>query len=242
MKLSIQYHNRTIEFEVVYRNRKTFAIQIKPPDNITVFSPIKLSEDAIKEMVKSKGEWILKKLRHFEKNDPVIFNREFADGEPLMYLGNKCFLQVIPDKNISRPKVKLSDGWLQVTTPVEDRDLLRKTIEKWYRKEAESLICERVDYFKAKFGIRSGLIKPGQVKVKEQKRRWGSCTSKGDLLFNWRMIMAPLPVIDYVVIHELCHLIHRNHSARFWKAVENMLPDYKTRRKWLKDNGVTMDL
>ncbi|TET07215.1 MAG: M48 family peptidase [Candidatus Atribacteria bacterium] len=81
-----------------------------------------------------------------------------------------------------------------------------------------------------------------QVKIKEQKKRWGSCTAKGNIYFNWRTIMAPSNVIDYIVVHELCHLAYSNHSKKFWDKVESILPDYKERRKWLKKYGIRMDL
>ena len=94
-----------------------------------------------------------------------------------------------------------------------------------------------MEFFIPKFSI-----EPRQVKIKEQKKRWGSCTYKGDLLFNWRAVIAPSPVIDYIIVHEMSHLVHKNHSSKFWKLVESILPDYRGRRKWLKDYGVRMDL
>jgi len=114
---------------------------------------------------------------------------------------------------------------------------MRKAMEKWYRKKADRIINDRVGLYIEKIGKR-----PQVVKVKEQKRRWGSCTAKSKLYFNWRIIMAPGGIIDYVVVHEMSHLVHANHSKKFWQKVESVLPDYKKRRKWLKDNGIKLNL
>jgi len=233
----IQHRDKTIEFAISYRNRRTLAIQIKPPGSILVMSPLGLSQETVKSMVRSKGDWIIKKLLNIKKIASVSINREFRDGESFLHLGRECFLQIIPDKSLKRPKIRLSDGWLQIITPSEDRDGLKKVLEKWYRKEAEKIITERLDFYRPKLNV-----EPAHVKVKQQKRRWGSCTPKGDLFFNWRIVMAPLPVVDYIIVHEMSHLIHKNHSARFWKTVEKVLPDYRARRKWLRDHGITMDL
>ena len=237
MKLSTQYGNTNIEFELVYRKRKTLAIQIKPPDKITVISPEALSEDLIKEKVKSKGKWIIKKLIDFKDMGFTAFEREFINGESFMYLGRNYMLNITVDESLLRPKIELLDSRLQIKTPTKDKDILRKSMEKWYRREARKIIKKRVEFYKPKFSI-----EPESVKIKEQKKRWGSCTIKGDLLFNWRVIMAPSPIIDYIVVHEMSHLAIKNHSVKFWKSVENILPDYKDRRKWLKDYGVRMDL
>ncbi len=237
MKLSTQYGNKTIEFEVSYRDRKTLAISITPPDRILVMSPIGLGEDLIKEKVKSKGKWIIKKILDFKDLGYTPLKREFVNGESFMYLGRNYLLDITIDKGLIRPKVQLLDKRLEVASPTKDENILRKALEKWYRREAKKVINKRVNFYKPKFSI-----EPREVKIKEQKKRWGSCSSNGNLLFNFRIVMAPSSVIDYIVVHEMSHLIHKNHSAAFWSLVENILPDYKERRKWLKDYGVRMDL
>lgn len=237
MKLSTQYGNKKIEFELEYRNRKTLAIQVKPIDEILVLSPKGLSEYIIKEKVKSKGRWILKKLLDFKDVGYIPFNRKFADGEIFMYLGRNYFLQLFFDSSLTKLKVKPSDGILIIYAPTKDSAILKKLMERWYIKEAEKLILKRIEYYKTKFSVR-----PAKIKIKEQKRRWGSCSSRGNIYFNWRMIMAPPLVIDYIIVHEMSHLVHRNHSPKFWKQVETILSDYKVRKKWLKDNGTRMNL
>lgn len=108
-------------------------------------------------------------------------------------------------------------------------------LNQWGRMKAVEIIKDRVSFYEAVMGLKSA-----QLRVKEVKSLWGSCNSKGRLMFNWRLVMAPVPVIDYVVVHELAHLIHRNHSEKFWKTVQSVLPDYKIRRKWLRVNEKLM--
>lgn len=109
---------------------------------------------------------------------------------------------------------------------------------KIYKKKAKEQIQKRVEYYSA-FIPESTKI--NRIMVKEQKKRWGSCSSKGNLNFNWRLILAPPEVLDYVVVHEMCHLKYMNHSKEFWCEVERILPDYKERRKWLKEKGTSLE-
>ena len=237
MKLSTNYGNKLIEFEVEYRDRKTLAIQIEPMDKIFVISPNGLPEEVIRDKVKSKGKWILKKLLYFKDIGYLPYNREFVNGETFMYLGRNYSLEIVKYSNIKRPKVYISDGKFYLETPTKEQTIMRKAMKRWYRKEAEKIIEKRVEFYIPKVNLI-----PNKIKIKEQKKRWGSCSYKGNIYFNWRAIMAPSNIIDYIVVHELCHLDYRDHSKKFWQKVESILPDFKDGRKWLKKYGVRMDL
>ena len=237
MRLEAKYGNTTIAFEVRYRNRKTLMIRIEPLEKILVDSPAGLSEDYIKEKVKSKGKWIIKKLLSFKETGYIPSSKEFKDGENFLYLGRNYSLNIIMDPNIIRPKVSLSADQISVISPSKDFKTLKTAIKKWYKKEAEKNILKKIEYYKTQLKAN-----PGEIKVKEQKRRWGSCTSKGKIYFNWRIIMAPVSVLDYIIVHEMSHLIQANHSPKFWKLVESIIPDYKDKKKWLKDYGVRLEL
>ena len=235
MKLETHYENNKLEFELSYRKRKTLAIQIKPMREILVFSPNGLSEDYIMKKVRSKGAWILKKIAEFAEIGFLPLRKQFIAGELFLFLGNNYKLKLLLNKNISRPKVEIFENNILIVSPSEEQEILRKAIQKWYKNEAEKLILKKVEYFRKII-----MADPAKIKIKEQKRRWGSCSSKGNIYFNWRIIMAPDQVIDYIVVHEIAHLIHRNHSSVFYKLIESILPDYKKRRKWLKDYGLIM--
>lgn len=121
--------------------------------------------------------------------------------------------------------------------PQKEKTPRQKRLEAPYRQAAKEYIPKRAAHFAALLGVTYE-----KITIRDQKTRWGSCSSKGTLSFNWRLMLAPPAVLDYVVIHELCHLKEMNHSPRFWRLVEQMMPDYKTKRQWLKENGNKLTL
>ena len=236
MRSSVIYQDQVINFEVEYRKRRTMAIQIVPPGKILVVSPLGVPEDIIKRRVRSKGSWIVKKLIQLRdiklKNPDTIF----TDRRQFLFLGKNYPLYIL--KNGRKiPKVFFREDRFSMELYEIDYDRMRKAMEKWYLKKADRIINDRIEVYVNEIGRR-----PRIVKVKEQKRRWGSCTAKGNLYFNWRCVMAPPSIIDYIVVHEMSHLTIPNHSKRFWQKVGSVLPDYKKRRKWLKDNGLRLDI
>lgn len=237
MNFSIELENNKIDFDVEYRRRKTLSIRIEPTGKILVIAPSGLGEEAIKGVVESKSKWITKKLEELKEIDYSPYDRKFIDGEFFMYLGERLSLKIIIDKGINKPIIEVAHGQLNITTFEKEPELLEKVMKKWYKEQCLNMIMERVDYYKRILGK-----EPRKVRVKEQKRRWGTCTSRGDILLNWRCIMASIDIIDYIVVHEMCHLVHMNHSKDFWRLVESILPDYKERRAWLKKYGLTLDM
>lgn len=154
------------------------------------------------------------------------------NGDILFYLGEKRVLNVMREPR-TRAKVKCVMDRILMWIPYEaDFEYKRECLEKWYRREAMLIIREKAEEYAESLSVHFK-----DIRIKDQKSRWGSCSSKGNLNFNWRIIMAPEPVCDYVVIHELCHLVFMDHSANFWNLVERICPDYRQYKKWLKDNG-----
>ena len=237
MMLSYEYGTQIIEFDVVFRKRKTMAIQIQAPDKITVISPIGVKEDEILRVVKGKSKWIVQKLFQIREIDHLKRTREYVNGESFIYMGRNYSLQIQYDRTYKIPKAKLYRGKLYVYSDCYDPLFIRLAIEKWYKEKALQKIEERISYYQKYFDVA-----PNKVMVKEQKKRWGSCSSQRNLNFNWKCIMAPSPVLDYLVVHEMCHMVHMNHSPDFWNLVASILPDYEKRREILKNQGVKYDL
>lgn len=237
MQLSFQYGDTAIKFEVSYSRRKTISISVEAPGRVSVIAPEGLSDDEVISRVKTKARWIVQKLYEVKNVKTIPVKKEYVNGESFMYLGRNYSLQLITDTETKKPVVKLYQGKFTVTTPTWDEEMIKKAMEAWYRNKAKEQIKERIKYYQPRVGA-----KPARVTVKEQKKRWGSCSSKGNLNFNWRAVMAPSPVLDYIIVHELCHLIHHNHSREFWNLVAFILPDYKNRREWLKKNGVRLSI
>jgi predicted metal-dependent hydrolase len=164
--------------------------------------------------------------------------REFVSGESYSYLGRHYRLKIERSADTAKPFASLRGAFLTVLLPggdvAEDRRVLvKRAVVSWYRRHAERRLAERVSIYTKRAGVR-----PPPVFVREQEKRWGSCNRKGELRFNWRVIMAPVSLVDYVVAHEVCHLMVRDHSKRFWKLLRTILPDYEARRTRLRVAGV----
>ncbi len=157
---------------------------------------------------------------------------KLENGDTLYYLGEARTLRVIREER-SRARVKMAMDLLLLWVPYEaDYAYRRDQLEKWYRKEAAVVFQEKAGEFAERLSVSFQ-----DIRIKDQKSRWGSCSSKRNMNFNWRLLMAPEPVCDYVIIHELCHLVHMNHSADFWHLVESICPAYLQYKKWLRENG-----
>ena len=237
MKLEFEYGSRVIAFNLIYRKRKTMSIEVEPTGEVTVIAPAFTSIDKIMERVKSRARWIVSKQYESKFIDDTKINREAISGDSYMYLGRNYSLDIVLDEKSDNILVKLFRGKFVVNTYTKDEKLIKKALENWYREKTLSKVKERIAYYKCYF---NDDVK--DVKVKEQKKRWASCTTKNELLFNWRCVMAPAFVLDYIVVHEMCHMEYKNHSKDFWNRVYSVMPDYDSRRLWLKNNGVKMDI
>lgn len=154
----------------------------------------------------------------------------YENGAVLPYQGQEYTLEIRQYPSYKKPGVMPEGSRLVVLTARTDNDVVKKAVKEWYAARAVSIIPARVAYYQKQMGVSIG-----RICIKDVRSRWGSCSSKRNLNFNWRLVMAPLSVLDYVVVHELCHLKEMNHSKAFWALVEEILPDYTMQRKWLKE-------
>lgn len=237
MKLELTYGTTNIAFDVIFKKRKTMEIAVEPPNIITVIAPIGTTEDEILKKVQGKGSWIIQKIYSFKHMQYRHINREFVNGEAFMYLGRNYSLQIEVDSTFKKPEVKLYRGKFIVKASNKNDEDIKNAMEQWYRNRAKEVIELRIKYFQRFFNVQ-----PKDIRIKEQKKRWGSCTSKNELLFNWRCIMAKSNALDYIVVHEMCHMYHKDHSKEFWELVASVLPDFEVRKEWLRNYGVRMDL
>lgn len=212
--------------------RKSFQIQIRPDKTVVARAPVFLNEREVFNMIKEKTLWIEKTLAAMPAPLPPL---EFKDGDSLTYRGTKITLNLVQTPGTKGSSVELSGETLIVHTPFCERDTIISLLKAWMkeqaRKEIHSLIASLIPLIKAA---------PHKITLREQKTRWGSCSSRGNLSFNWKIIMAPPEVLRYLVIHEMAHLIHMNHSGRFWKLVAKLDPGFKSHKKWLKEKGHTL--
>ncbi|NMC12775.1 MAG: M48 family metallopeptidase [Chloroflexi bacterium] len=221
-----------VKIDQVFRTkRKSIALIIQRDGRLIVRAPLHTSDKSIRSFVEKNTAWIKAKQAQVKTAYPQVAPKKYIDGEKFWYLGRQYPLQIVDRLN---PPVKFFDRFFI------DRSAVCKAqwhLTQWYKKQARRVISERVKIFAAKNGFAYR-----QVKITSAQTRWGSCSSKGSLCFSWRLIMAPLPVIDYVVIHELVHLKEKNHGKSFWEKVNTLMPDYKQKIAWLKKNGPLLQI
>lgn len=217
----------TIPCEIIRSNRKTIALVIDSEGGLIVRAPNDISEREIDDFISRKKRWILEKQQQVsafgEKHTPVVV----ATGDSILYVGNTYTIiqEAVKEISISGTTLSVPEGY---------------GIDKvicWLRNEARTVIQERVDRYASIMGVSYT-----SVKMSDAKARWGSCSTKNKLNFAWRLIMCPVSVIDYVVVHELSHIDYKNHSQAFWARVKTVLPNYKEQQDWLKINRKLMEI
>ena len=221
--------------EIKRSNRvKSVTITVEE-SSVLVAVPRLLELERIKKLLKNKKQWIKEKVALHHEAQPKS-NKEFVSGECFSYLGRNYRLKV--NQGYYKP-AKLINGRFSVTlfAGTDNADLIKESLLAWYEKHAEIKFNEKVKRYADIMNV-----KYNSVGIKSYKSRWGSCSAEGDITFNWKVIMAPNRIVDYVVVHELCHLIHHDHSPKFWREVERFMPDYLECKEWLKHNGSFLDL
>ena len=224
------------QVEVVRTDRKKSASIRLLGDLVKVSVPMTLSDSRIRNLVTKRTPWIKNKLQE-QSDRPTILPREYVSGETVTYLGKNYRLKVLIGE---QPSIKLKRGYVEATvikTDADPKNTIRSLLEHWYRSLAEKRLGEKTVRLASVIGVN-----PASVTVKNYKSRWGSCSTKGDISYNWRIILAPHSIVDYVVVHELCHMLEHNHSSKYWKHVERHGPNRRESREWLKHNELAKDL
>lgn len=212
--------------------RKTVSIFIERDGSVRVLAPITATDETIENAVKAKEYQIYTKLAKWKELNQGKVKREFVNGQSFLYFGRNYRLAIVENQAVP---LRLSGGNLQF-----DKKYLSKAdkvFKDFYKEKAEQKIAERLKLIQDKFEL-----KPTTVKVSELQNRWASCTPSNGLNFHWKCAMAPVPVMDYIITHEMVHLKYPNHSAEFWNELDKKMPDYREHENWLKQNGVKMSL
>jgi len=220
-----------MDFDIIRSRRKTIAVEITKEGGVLVRAPLKIARREVLDFVHQNRAWIARKLAQASKLQAERTLRRFQEGEPFPFLGEQHHLRYVPGGEYLRKE----NGEFLLGADLSSRaeDLFRT----WYRARAREILEDRVAHFALQMGLSCR-----SVRITDAKERWGSCNAAGSLNFAWRLVMAPPPVIDYVIVHELAHLVEMNHSRRFWGRLGRILPDYAERRKWLRQNEHLMNL
>jgi len=229
---SVLFGQTEISYKVNACDRKTLAIHVYPDGQVVVDAPQDASNEAIAEKVKKRASWIFKQQIQFEAYPPALPQRQYVSGETHRYLGRQYRLLVIRS---AEDKVKLAHGRLVVETADPDStEKVKNLLQDWYRLRAKAIFAERYNHcvgLVAKLNINH----PQSFQLRFMSKRWGSCTSQGNITLNPELIAAPKDCIDYVITHELCHLKERNHSQAFYRLLASVMKDWELRRKRLNE-------
>lgn len=224
-------------YTVIRSNRTTADIVLERDGRLVVRVPEQIDDGEIKRMVVSKQYWIHKSLAEWRDLNATRIVREYKSGEGFFYLGRSYRLKLVASQPVD---LLLRDGRFLLRRDLVDAegiDAAKGAFRAFYRQKGIDRIGRRVDYFAPKVGV-----EPRGIEVAELGHRWASCSPLGLLSFHWKCMMAPLGIIDYIIVHELCHFYHLDHSEAFWNEVDKIMPDYRQRKDWLKRNGAALDV
>lgn len=224
---SINLCGRMVFYQVRESKRAKNLSLVVGPSGLEVVVPCDYKQKNLEDVLLRKQKWILKKIEHFNS-----FYKSFNDNKnKVLYRGRDYLVETRLEPGSHR-KVQIEEEKILVILPEGAEGEAGAALEYWFRSMARLLINQRIRVINQTLKLSYN-----RIFIKGQKTRWGSCSRQKNLNFNWRLVMAPLPVLDYVVAHELLHLVEPNHSTKFWALVEKTCPDYKKHRAWLKNNG-----
>jgi len=233
---SIVYEGLTIPYDITYSPRRnSISIVVHRTKRVEIKAPSGTPASYIHGLAGKKVAWIVKRLKVLDSMAELEVERNYNDGEVFFFLGTPITLSVTGDT--ATGGIRCADGHLFVDTPrslpgPDQAQYTRRLVQDWYREQAARIIGEEVGGYAISLGVE---LPP--FRLRNIRRRWGSCSHKNHLNFNLRLIMAPIDLVEYVVVHELCHIRHKNHSREFWGTVRELMPDYPERRGRLKREG-----
>lgn len=221
MKIEYKYGSKVIEAEVIYSNRKTLDLRVFPEGNVQITAPLNTPMELILEKVKPKSKWVIQQQKSFELFRPFAKDKLFTPGETHRYLGRQYKL-TIEKKEKGYTKISLAKGLMHIETT---KDEVEPIITKFYKSKADIVFPELLEKLVKEFPI----FQAFEIALSHKflKKRWGSCATDGKILLNTELIKASKICIEYVIIHELCHLIHPNHSKEFYNLLTDLLPNWK---------------
>ncbi len=241
------YGNDTIRYEVIRKTKpsdtakkvaRKVIIKVHPDQRVVATVPHDTSEDAIVDAMHKRARWIWQSINDFAKQKDTVLHKRYVSGETQFYLGKRYVLKVIVDAE-KVPNVKLNRGKLNVTIKheanidIDDRVVkIKPLIDKWYQHKAKAIFHERLAELLPKATWVTGIP---SFRVMAMKKQWGSCSTKGNLMLNPHLVKAPKECIDYVILHELCHIAEHNHSERFWRLLTQVMPNWKEVKAKLDD-------
>jgi predicted metal-dependent hydrolase len=227
-KMIYTFLEETISFEIVYKKRKSIAIHIDPYGSIEVQAPKDTAQEYILQVVEQKWDWIIQKKKEMKERLEGPKEKAYDTGEVFLYLGKSYPIVITEDCETQKDYVVFEADKLHLYLKVQEEERIKQTLKRFYYQQCKALVTERINAYQRNFKT-----KPRSVIISDNQSAWGTCDSKYQLTFNWKLAMAPKEIIDYVVVHEMCHMVHLNHDRSFWRLVGSIIPDYEQRQNWL---------
>jgi len=224
---------KDITFNIRKSRRKTLSIYIERGGTVTVIAPENLNDQEIEDVLKKKEYRIYKSLAEWEVTNTAKVDREYVNGQSFLYLGRNYRLEIV-NGDQEKPLI-LKNGYFLLRK--KDKIKANQIFKEFYKEKGYPKIVDRVERYKKRINVN-----PKQTRIMELKNRWASCSEKGNLNFHWKCIMAPPDVLNYIVAHELVHLVHKNHTKAFWNEIDKVVPDFQRHIEWLRLNGAAMDI
>lgn len=227
---SVDYGKDEISFRVKYENRKTLEIAVHPDARVVVKAPRGTKPEAVENRIRKRVRWIRKQINYFRKFEPRTPARRYVGGETHLYLGRQYRLKI---KKQKEPAVKLKGAYLHIMTPdVHDSKIVKRVVNAWYKEHARLIYARRLE--KCYKTAKSLQVAYPEIQLRKMVKRWGSCTRSGNILLNTKLLRAPLYCIDYVIMHELCHLKEHTHNNGYYKLLSKYMPDWEKRKERLE--------
>lgn len=228
---------KDIAYEILRSQRTTADIIIERDGRVLVRAPKSIPDERIEDLIEAKRYWIYKNLAEWRDLNATRVLREYHNGEGFLYLGRSYRLLLVADQN---EPLLLKNGRFCIRRDLLDRgeiEAAKASFRDYYIARGCQRIRQRVEYYAPKVGV-----EPRDIAVRELGNRWASCSPKGNLAFHWKCMMAPQTIIDYIVVHELCHFHHLDHTEAFWNEVDKVMPGYGERKEWLRAHGAELDV
>lgn len=229
--------DKDISYQIVRSRRATADIVIERDGRVLVRAPESIPDERIEDIVEAKRYWIYKNLAEWRDLNATRVLREYKNGEGFLYLGRSYRLLLVADQTKA---LLLKNGRFCLRRDLVDEGAIeaaKAAFRDYYIARGQERIIQRVNYYAPKVGVT-----PQDMNIRELGNRWASCSPGGNLAFHWRCMMAPQTIIDYIVVHELCHFHHLDHTDAFWNEVDKVIPSYAERKEWLRVHGAGLDV
>ncbi|WP_026695191.1 M48 family metallopeptidase [Peribacillus kribbensis] len=225
----------TIRYEIQYKNRTSFSITIDSYLNVVVQAPKGTSEKQVIRLLEGNWGKIQQTLDEMRERLQGPQEKVYDPGEGFLYLGRTYPIQIFHDEKVIQDGVVFDGNELRITVKRREDERIRQALKRFYYQQCKALVAKSIQNWQGHFKM-----KPRSIKINDSTKTWGTCDFKQQLTFNWKLAMAPQKVIDYVVVHEMCHMVHLNHDRSFWRLVGKTMPDYKEQENWLSASSWKM--